>query len=184
MERGNYFCRTRLATTVFKKIIEVETHYQKGVFPYGVVEVDRQNGHMLPTITFGEEKTCAFNIIKLQNTIACKLDLDISKYDDETTRAAKIFASLSEKSWYILILDDLWEVYFLDEVEIPEPTFRNGCKLVLTTQSLNICRGMNCKSIRMEILTEREAEKSFMDRVGHDVLGTPEVEPIVNEIVE
>ncbi|XP_024926277.3 disease resistance protein At4g27190 [Ziziphus jujuba] len=126
----------------------------------------------------------ASDVIKLQDAIACKLDLDISKYDDETTRASKIYTSLSEKKRYVLILDDLWEVYRLEDVGIPEPTSTNGCKLVLTTRSLNVCRGMNCKSIRMELLTEEEAKMLFMDRVGHDVLGTPEVEPIVNEIVE
>lgn len=126
----------------------------------------------------------ASNVIKLQDAIACKLDLDISKYDDETTRAAKIYASLSEKKRYVLILDDLWEVHHLEDVGIPELTSGNGYKLVLTTRSLDVCRGMNCKSIRMELLTKEEAKKLFVDRVGHDVLGTMEVEPIVNEIVE
>lgn len=242
VEKVNCLCRARLGNTILEKITEVEAHYQKGVFPDGVVEFLPQLGEVLPTTaTLGGEPTftrkieeiwtClmddevrkvgvygmggigkttvvkhinnrilenkerfenviwvpvskASSVFKLQEAIACKLDIDISKYDDETMRAAKIYASLSEKKRCVLILDDLWEVYRLDELGIPKPDSRNGCKLIITTWSLDVCRGMSCKSIRMELLSYEEAQELFLDIVGHHVLNTPNLESVMYEIVE
>ena len=124
------------------------------------------------------------NVMMLQDAIACKLNLDISRYDDETTRAAKLYEALSEKKRYVLILDDLWEMYCLEEVGVPEPTRDNGCKLVLSTQFLHISHGMSCKSIQMELLSKEEAWKLFLDIVGHDVLSIPHLYAIVQDIVK
>ncbi|XP_060668072.1 probable disease resistance protein At4g27220 isoform X2 [Ziziphus jujuba] len=125
----------------------------------------------------------ASNVTKLQDAITCKLGLNISKYEDETTRAAKLYAMLSRKKRTVLILDDLWEVYRLEDVGIPEPTLENGCKLVLTTRSLDVCRGMSCIGIQMELLKKEEAQILFLDVVGQDVLHTS-LKTIMNEIVE
>lgn len=40
VEKGNCLCRARLGNTIFEKIQQVEAHYERGVFPDGVVEVD------------------------------------------------------------------------------------------------------------------------------------------------
>ncbi|KAH7546463.1 hypothetical protein FEM48_Zijuj01G0203400 [Ziziphus jujuba var. spinosa] len=126
----------------------------------------------------------ASNVFKLQDAVACKLDLDISKYEDETTRAAKIYAAFCMKNRYVLILDDLWEVYNLEDVGIPEPTLENGSKLLLTTRSLVVCRGMGSKDIEMELLTKEESRNLFLDVVGNDVLSVPNLEATVNEVIE
>ncbi|PON81139.1 NB-ARC domain, LRR domain containing protein [Trema orientale] len=123
-------------------------------------------------------------LIRLQDAIACKLGLNISRYEDETRRAGLLYDSLIRKKRFVLILDDLWEVYRLEDVGIPEPTPENGCKLVLTTRSLDVCRRMSCKSIRMELLSKEEARNLFLNTVGRDVLCDPNLEAIMNEFVE
>jgi disease resistance protein RPS2 len=65
----------------------------------------------------------AFDLIKLQSDIACKLKIDLSKFGDEITRATKLKAELEYTKRYVLILDDMWEAFALEEVGIPEPTF-------------------------------------------------------------
>ena len=97
-----------------------------------------------------------FGLIKLQNDIACRLKLELSKFEDEIIRAAKLYTALKDRR-YVLILDDLWETFALEKVGIPEPTSANGCKIVLTTRYLDVCLGMGCKDIKLELLSEEEA---------------------------
>uniref|UniRef100_A0A2N9GTV5 Uncharacterized protein n=1 Tax=Fagus sylvatica TaxID=28930 RepID=A0A2N9GTV5_FAGSY len=126
----------------------------------------------------------AFNVFKLQNDIACKLDLDLSEYEDETTRAGKLNVALENRKRYVLILDDMWEAFRLEDVGIPEPTPTNGCKLVLTTRKLEVCKKMGCENIKIELLLEEEARDLFLDTVGRDVLNIPNLEAIVKEVIQ
>ncbi|KAK4591553.1 hypothetical protein RGQ29_021668 [Quercus rubra] len=127
----------------------------------------------------------AFNVIKLQNDIACHLNLEneLSKFKDETTRAGKLYAELKKRKRYVLILDDMWKAFPLEIVGIPEPTSANGCKLVLTTRDVNVCNGMNCVNIKMELLSIKESWDLFLKTVGCDVSNIPKdvVEGVVKE---
>ncbi|KAK7812560.1 putative disease resistance protein, partial [Quercus suber] len=126
----------------------------------------------------------AFNVINLQNEIACKLNLDLSKFDDETTRAGELKLELENRDRYVLILDDMWEAFRLEDVGIPEPTSANGCKLVLTTRDVEVCNKMSCENIKMELLSKEESWNLFLDIVGHDILNTPNFEAILKEVVK
>ncbi|GMN68786.1 hypothetical protein TIFTF001_037836 [Ficus carica] len=127
----------------------------------------------------------ASSIIKLQDAVASEIKFDdISKYDDETVRARKLYAELSKIKSYVLIIDDLWDAYRLDEVGIPEPSPQKGSKLVLTTRLLNVCHGMSCKAIPMERLSEMESLNLFLDTVGRDVLSIQNMEVLVNLFVK
>ncbi|KAI7979296.1 Disease resistance protein SUMM2 [Camellia lanceoleosa] len=80
------------------------------------------------------------------------------------------------KEEYVLILDDLWKSFSLDKVGIPEPSISNGCKLVLTTRSLEVWRKMECRAVKVELLTEDEALNLFMSKVEeHQTVLTPKV---------
>ncbi|XP_030925819.1 probable disease resistance protein At1g52660 [Quercus lobata] len=125
-----------------------------------------------------------FNVIKLQQDIACKLNLDLSKVSDETTRASKLNNALEDKKRYVLILDDMWEAFRLEEIGIPEPTPSNGCKLVLTTRNIDVCRKMDFKKIKMELLSGDESRNLFFDTVGSNVLNVQDIKPIVEEVVK
>lgn len=126
----------------------------------------------------------ATTVIKLQDAIASKLNLDISQYSDEETRAAKLFAELSRNKKYVLVLDDIWEDYHLEDVGVPEPTLQNRCKLVLTTRSLDVCHRMSCKPVQMEHLSEEEAFNLFLNIVGRDVSSIPDLKVIIELVVK
>ncbi|KAM3743842.1 hypothetical protein ACB098_06G005800 [Castanea mollissima] len=124
------------------------------------------------------------SVFKLQEDIARKLKLDLTNSRDETTRAGKLNNELKNWKRYVLILDDMWEAFYLEDVGIPEPTPTNGCRLLLTTRSLEVCDRMDCVNIKMEPLSEKESWDLFLDKVGRDVLNTRDIEPIVKEVVK
>jgi disease resistance protein RPS2 len=127
----------------------------------------------------------AFNVIKLQNDIACKLELDLSRFEDETTRACELYVALEKRNRYVLILDDMWEAFCLEDIGIPEPSSANGCKLVLTTREVKVCDRMNCKNIKMELLSKEESRNLFLDTMGRDVLiNNPNLKATVEEVVK
>ncbi|KAK9984068.1 hypothetical protein SO802_033593 [Lithocarpus litseifolius] len=126
----------------------------------------------------------AFNVIKLQEDIALKLTLNLSEFKDETTRASMLNNALEDKKRYVLILDYMWEAFCLEDIGIPEPTPSNGYKLVSTTGNFDVCRRMDCKDIKMKLLSEDESRNLFLDTVGHDVLNDQDIKPIVEEVVK
>ncbi|CAL5435887.1 unnamed protein product [Camellia sinensis] len=127
----------------------------------------------------------AFDIKNLQRQIAKKLNIDLSDNEDELRSASEIHNMLSQKKRYVLILDDLWKEFPLENMGIPEPTRDNRCKLVLTTRSLDVCTKMNCRPVEMELLTEEEALNLFMNNVKeHQTMLTTEVEEIANEVAK
>lgn len=110
------------------------------------------------------------DVIKLQNDIAHSLNQDLVKHEDKITRAGYLLEMLEWKKRCVLILDDVWENFSLEEVGIPEPTLENGCKIVLTTRKFDVCRYIDCKVIKVQLLTDEEAWSLFLDKVGIDVL--------------
>ncbi|KAE9446795.1 hypothetical protein C3L33_21301, partial [Rhododendron williamsianum] len=126
----------------------------------------------------------AFNVRTLQINIAEALNLNFwdDDDDDEIRLASKLYAVLSREK-YVLILDDLWEAFLLERVGIPEPTRSNGCKIVLTTRSLDVCRRMGCTTVKVELLKEQEALTLFLGKALRNVLA-PEVEVIAAEIAK
>jgi disease resistance protein RPS2 len=122
-----------------------------------------------------------FSINKLQNLIATQLHLDLSREDDDLHRAAKLSEELKRKQKWILILDDLWNNFELDEVGIP--VMLKGCKLIMTTRSETVCCRMACHhKIKVKPLFEGEAWTLFMEKLGRDIALPSEVEGIAKAI--
>ncbi|GMN29131.1 hypothetical protein TIFTF001_044319 [Ficus carica] len=157
-----YFSRAGLGRRVVEKIREVKELHENGEFSNGLATI----------------------VIKLQDAIASKLNLDISQYNDEETRAAKLFAELIRNKKYVLVLDDILEDYRLEDVGVPETTLQNRCKLVLTTRSLDVCHRISCKPVQMEHLSEEEAFNLFLNIVGRDVSSIPDLKVIIELVVK
>ncbi|XP_034902828.1 probable disease resistance protein At1g61300 isoform X1 [Populus alba] len=122
-----------------------------------------------------------FSITRLQNLIAKCLHLDLANEDDDVHRAAKLSEELRTKQKWILILDDLWHNFELDEVGIP--VLLKGCKLIMTTRSETVCHQMACHhKIKVKLLSEGEAWTLFMEKLGRDIALLPEVEGIAKDI--
>ncbi|KAF7126548.1 hypothetical protein RHSIM_Rhsim11G0147100 [Rhododendron simsii] len=127
----------------------------------------------------------AFSITKLQSDIAKALKLRFEEDEDETIRSSELHAVLNRQKRYVLILDDVWERFDMDSVGIPEPKRSNGCKLVLTTRSLEVCRRMKCTPVKVDLLTEEEALTLFRNVVvGNDSVLAPDVEEIAAKIAK
>ncbi|KAI3441645.1 AAA domain-containing protein [Psidium guajava] len=85
------------------------------------------------------------NIRKLQGDICKALKEGDLVEEDAMKRAAMLFDKLIKKGkseQLVLILDDVWEHFDLDEVGIPVEA--DGPKLVLTTRSFEVCCQMHC----------------------------------------
>ncbi|XP_034902829.1 probable disease resistance protein At4g27220 isoform X2 [Populus alba] len=122
-----------------------------------------------------------FSINRLQNLIAKCLKLNLSSEDDDLHRAAKLSEELMKKQKWILILDDLWNNFELDEVGIPIPL--KGCNLIMTTRSETVCHRMACHhKIKVKPLSEGEAWTLFIEKLGRDIALSSEVEGIAKDI--
>ncbi|KAI9186645.1 hypothetical protein LWI28_019443 [Acer negundo] len=123
------------------------------------------------------------DVFKLQEKIASALDEDLSKHEDEAIHAAMLSKILETRKRHVLILDDVWKRYCLQEVGIPEPSISNGCKLVLTTRSMELAKSMDCEAIRVAPLSEGEALNLFLNHAGREVC-VPNLESTLKEVVE
>lgn len=125
------------------------------------------------------------DICKLQDSVAYAINLDLSNEQDEVKRAAYLYGALKRMARFVLILDDIWDAFSLDEVGIIEPSKGNGCKLVVTTRSYDVCRRMQCKQdciVKVELLAKTEAWELFMDEAN--VMITPEITDIVENVIK
>ncbi|GLT96098.1 hypothetical protein SLE2022_137450 [Rubroshorea leprosula] len=111
-----------------------------------------------------------FDINNLQKQIACTLKEKLEEDQNTTNRASMLSMMLEKQKPYLLILDDVWSSFKLEDVGIPKPNETNGCKLVLTTRSQEVARSMGCRRIQVETLPKEKALKLFLNKVGDTVL--------------
>ncbi|KAK2643348.1 hypothetical protein Ddye_025111 [Dipteronia dyeriana] len=78
----------------------------------------------------------------------------------------------------------MWEAIRLEEIGIPEPTEVNGCKLVITTRSLDVCRSMGCKTVQVKPLSEKEALELFVKKTELDISKVPTLKETVELVVK
>ncbi|XP_062077955.1 probable disease resistance protein At4g27220 [Humulus lupulus] len=124
-----------------------------------------------------------FSICKLQNDIAKVVSLDLSCEDDEKKRASKLLQALMRRKKFVLILDDLWNHFLFEKVGIPVKA--NGCKLILTSRSLEVCRRLGCQmNIKVEPLSEEEGWKLFVEKLERRVWFTHELEDVARSVAK
>ncbi|KAH7833720.1 hypothetical protein Vadar_017962 [Vaccinium darrowii] len=126
-----------------------------------------------------------FSISNLQSAIAKELNFSFSDDKDVTRRAKQLQEVLCRRKRYVLIIDNLPEGFPLEGAGIPEPTSSNGCKLVLTTRSFEVCRRMGCKTVKLELLTEQEALTLFrFNAIENGTVLAPEIEKFTTQIAK
>ncbi|GLT40130.1 hypothetical protein SLA2020_142860 [Shorea laevis] len=111
-----------------------------------------------------------FDIYNIQEQIACSLKEKLEEHQNTTNRASTLSKMLEKQKPYLLILDDVWSSFKLEDVGIPKPNVADGCKLVLTTRSQEVARSMDCNRIKVNTLSRKEALKLFLNKVGDIVL--------------
>ncbi|GKV44704.1 hypothetical protein SLEP1_g51863 [Rubroshorea leprosula] len=123
------------------------------------------------------------NVFELQKKIASAMGERLPEDEEEMMRAAALM-EIMRRVRYVVILDDVWDMFSLNDVGIPDPKAHNGCKVVVTSRSIEVCSHLRCKIVKVQPLSQEESLKLFLDRVGDDVLQVPGLEEILKLIVE
>ncbi|XP_058071080.1 disease resistance protein At4g27190-like [Magnolia sinica] len=106
------------------------------------------------------------NMKRVQSQVAKRLNVRMRRGETIQELAIRLFAELKGKK-FLLILDDVWEKIDLDALGIPHGEGHKGFKIILTTRSLDVCRGMKTdKDIRVEVLSDEEAWTLFCQNAG------------------
>ncbi|GKU91051.1 hypothetical protein SLEP1_g4976 [Rubroshorea leprosula] len=123
------------------------------------------------------------NVFELQKKIAGKMKETLPEDEEVMMRAAALM-EIMRRVRFVLILDDVWERFTLSDVGIPEPTVQNGCKVIITSRSTDVCSYLDCKIVKVQPLSQEESLTLFLNQVGHDVLQISGLEKILQIIVK
>ncbi|XP_027368469.1 probable disease resistance protein At4g27220 [Abrus precatorius] len=100
------------------------------------------------------------NIRSIQAQITDQLGFKLEEESD-LGRAQRLSQRL-RKGTTLLIMDDVWEKVDFEALGIPFNENRNGCRVLLTTRSTEVCTSMQCQSIiELSLLTDGEAWNLF-----------------------
>ncbi|GKV49220.1 hypothetical protein SLEP1_g55982 [Rubroshorea leprosula] len=130
-----------------------------------------------------------FDILKFQKRIASCLELKLEAEDHENeTKLAGLISQKLRQGNSVLILDDVWQQFRLEDVGIPNLVRNNGCKLVLTTRLQDVACAMECKVILVNPLPPEEALALFLKKVGSEVLSDGrikvDIKPFLEQILQ
>ncbi|GKV49034.1 hypothetical protein SLEP1_g55806 [Rubroshorea leprosula] len=123
------------------------------------------------------------DVLKLQENIAHGFGEELRKDEDKEMRSAKL-TGIMEKVRHVLILDDVWEKFSLNDVGIPKPTIESGSKIVITSRLIDVCQKMGCEIVKVEPLSFQESLSLFFDKVGSHAIEVPNLERILKLIVQ
>lgn len=126
-------------------------------------------------------------IENIQDDIAEKLNFSGENWNQKTERqkAAVIHSCLCRKR-FMLLLDDVWKKVDLTNIGVPFPTRENGCKVVLTTRSREVCGNMGVDDpMEVQCLEENDAWDLFRRKVGDKtLLSHPDIPQLASKIAE
>ncbi|GLT40757.1 hypothetical protein SLA2020_148690 [Shorea laevis] len=130
-----------------------------------------------------------FDILKFQKRIASSLELKLEPEDHENeTKLAGLISQKLRQGNSVLILDDVWQQFCLEDVGIPILDGNNGCKLILTTRLQEVARAMECEVISVNPLPPEEALALFLEKVGSAVLSDGgikvDIQPFLEQILQ
>ncbi|KAM3741664.1 hypothetical protein ACB098_07G013400 [Castanea mollissima] len=123
-------------------------------------------------------------IKNVQKQIAKRLNLVEEMDEDEQRMAILLCERLMKEEKFLLILDDVWEKIDLHTLGVPVPEVHKGCKILLTSRRMEVCRTMTTDlDIKVEVLNDVEAWELFCQKAG-DVAHLEEIKPLAEAIVK
>ncbi|KAG6646174.1 hypothetical protein CIPAW_08G175500 [Carya illinoinensis] len=123
------------------------------------------------------------DVRRIQGAIAYKLDLNFDQEADEKDRASHLQRRLSKDKKVLVILDDIWKAFDLQEMGIPS----KGCKVVMISRDRDVLiSGMDTQKAihELKILQKDEAWNLFEKMAGDSFQDRPEVRGIATKIAE
>ncbi|KAK4557599.1 hypothetical protein RGQ29_007377 [Quercus rubra] len=130
--------------------------------------------------------TVSKNVVikNVQTRIAERLNLEVKMEESEQGMASRLYERLENEEKFLLILDDVWEKIDLDTLGVPGPDVHKGCKILLTSRLMEVCRAMATDlEIKIEVLNDDEAWQLFCQKAG-DVAHLEEIKPLAEAIVK
>ncbi|KAK1261221.1 Disease resistance protein [Acorus gramineus] len=93
-----------------------------------------------------------------------------------------LFERLKKEKKSLLILDDVWEKIDMDKVGIPHGDAHPGCKIILTTRFMDVCREMETdKEFKVNVLSKEDAWVLFSQSAG-DVVEREEIKSLAKDV--
>ncbi|KAL4613909.1 hypothetical protein ACB092_07G016200 [Castanea dentata] len=125
------------------------------------------------------------SVIKnVQKQIAERLNLEVKMDESVQRMASRLYERLEKEEKFLLILDDVWEEIDLDTLGVPRPEVHKGCKILLTSRLMEVCRNMTTDlDIKVEVLNDVEAWQLFCQKAG-GVAHREEIKPLAEAIVK
>ncbi|XP_059445382.1 disease resistance protein RPS2-like [Corylus avellana] len=131
-----------------------------GVGKTAIMETVNNNAHdfeIVILLTVSKD----WSIKKLQQEITQRLKLNVEGIDDPVEIAHRISVELEGKK-YLLLLDEVWNVFKLRDIGIQEN--QKDSKVVLATRNYNICAKMNTDDeVHAQLLSENDAYLMFLE---------------------
>lgn len=124
-----------------------------------------------------------FVVSKIQQSFLARLGLPWEESEALEVQT-KIYNALKKKR-FLLLLDDVWERFDLEDIGIPLPDEKNKCKLIFTTRSMDVCTDMDAhRKLKVEFLGEEKSWQLFCEKVGRtEILESPSIRTYAETIV-
>ncbi|XP_077223385.1 disease resistance protein At4g27190-like [Tasmannia lanceolata] len=119
----------------------------------------------------------------IQEEIAKKVGMQLQG-EIESLRTSQLRTRLTEAKKLLIILDDVWEKFDIVNIGIPYCDENKGCKILLTSRSLDICRRMGSQVyIPVNLLSEDESWDLFREKAG-DVVDRQSLQNVAKEAAQ
>ncbi|KAL7225481.1 hypothetical protein ACSBR1_020783 [Camellia fascicularis] len=125
------------------------------------------------------------DLTKVQGCIADMLDLKLDDRESPIARASLLRKRLLlDNKKILVILDDIWEEFDLEELGFPlEGGSNKSCKILFTSRNRNMWKGIqNKRYIQLEVLVGEEPWHLFREKVG-DCADDLDLLPLAKQIV-
>ncbi|PHT52172.1 hypothetical protein CQW23_06634 [Capsicum baccatum] len=123
-----------------------------------------------------------FSIKGLQDDLAKMVKQEISYVEDEHIRAGQLNRAFKQMKNIVIILDDVWERFSLEKLGYP--LGEEGCRLILTSHSSEVCQRMGCKKLlEVKRLNTDDAWELFRKSLGSEILSLA-IEKIAKTMAE
>ncbi|KAL3532645.1 hypothetical protein ACH5RR_006166 [Cinchona calisaya] len=124
-----------------------------------------------------------FVVEKIQQIIGERLGLSWDENQFQELRASRIYSVMRRRK-FLLLLDDVWEGLDFEKIGVPLPSRENGCKVIFTTRSMDVCSDMDADhKLKVEFLNENESWQLFQEKVGTPILDSMHISSYAETIV-
>ncbi|PHT37742.1 hypothetical protein CQW23_21315 [Capsicum baccatum] len=122
-----------------------------------------------------------FSIKGLQDNLSKIVKLDLSDVEDEHKRADQLNWAFRKMKNIVIILDDVWDCLRLKKMGYPLGV--EGCRLILTSRSSEVCQKMSCKELlKVKKLNTDDAWELFRKSLGSETRLSPNIERIAKSM--